>query len=476
MRQLFSSVFIAASVFAMAGLSSCSNENEPGMTPPEGEKGIPTAMSLTLNMNGVQTRADQNPGGLVPEDYTTPGETVLKTLHVYIYDAASGALQKFHDLTYTDGAAGSAIVDNGNGTYTTEALDALTGNKKIYVGLNLTTAMTTVLEKADLITLQTSAVQEELANMASSTTGFSMFSPSTAEGNFKASADGTTVPAENHVTASVERMVAKIGVGATTNPKELGAAGAVKDLKWALDNIGKKFYVPATKSDPSMTAGEWLQEDFVNYDFNGDDQPVDLDPNLQNVEVNADRTQWTTDYSTENFVEDNKLKGMTRVVVKGTYTPAQEITYTLDQDGTLKKAAAALTEGVTYYQIVIPNDNKYVFLATKPDAIALAAYYKKVTSQDYAGADITQEDYVKEYTNGANYWWVTMKETGSDGNVERNHVYLANINSITFPGRTEGEFNDKKDDDKELEQETLIDVTVNVLDWYMVTFDTDLKP
>lgn len=473
MKHFFSSMFIAASVFTMAGLTSCSNENDPGMTPPEGEKGIPTAMSLTLNMKGIQTRASEGAAGLDVKDFTTTDETALKTLHVYIYDAASGLLDQNHKLTYTDGTEGSEIKDNKDGTYTTKALTAFTGDKKVYVGLNLTTAMTNVLAKSSLNTLKTSAVTETLTEMISTNTGFSMFSPTATDGKFEESQDATTVPTNNKVKANVERMVAKIGVGAKTAPQKLGADGELKDLKWAVDNIGKKFYMPATKTDPSMTADAWLQADFVNYDFNGDDKPADLDPTLLDVVEGAQST-WKTSYSTENFVNDNKLKGMTRVVVKGTYTPAQDITYTLAADGTLTKAVNALTAGTTYYQVVIPGDDKFVFLAAEPDATALTAYYKIVTKQDMP-ADAKTEDFVKKYTNGDNYWWVTMKETGSDGNVERNHVYLANINSISLPGRTEGEFTDK-DENEELDKETNIDITVTVLDWYLVAFDTDLKP
>lgn len=474
-RKFFSKVIMTMTAAAVMGLASCSNENDPQI--PEGEKGMPTEMSLTLNMNGVQTRADQNPDNLPVGSYTTTAETEVKTLHVYIYDVASGLLDNKYDLNRYQAngqtETGDITYEDATKSYTTKALKAFTGMKKVYVGLNLTTAMKNVLQKSSLQTLNTSAVTEELNNMIG-TAGFSMFSPNGKESNFQ-EATGVDVPAGNKVEMSVERMVAKIGLGAKVAPTKLGADGTLTDLQWVVDNIGKKFYMPATQKDPSMSADVWKAEDFLNNLFVNDNDWAGVKIVWNNLVENTDRTQWTTAYSTENFVNDNKLKGMTRVVVRGKYTPAQAVTYTLDTQGVLTPAQTAITEGSTYYQIVVKGDDKFVFLAAQPDQTGLEAYYQKVTNQAYPGANIMQEC-VKTYTNGYNYWWVTMAEKGQEGNVERNHVYLANVNSISLPGRTEGEFNEDKDKDDELDQETNIDITVTVENWAMVTFDANLKP
>ena len=480
-------MFIAASVFAMTGLSSCSNENDPGMTPPEGDKGIPTAMSLTLNMNGVQTRASEGADDLDPEDFVddAAGEDKVNTLHVYIY-SEDGGLERSHNLNRYDAQGvetGDITYDVNQKAYKTKALTAFTGAKTVYVGLNLTTEMQGKMATSSLQTLKTTAVVEELKNMINAT-GFSMFSPEGEPADFgEATADeinNGTVPVGNTVVIAVERLVAKIGVGATKTPAQLGAPGTLvgNELKWVVDNIGKKFYMPATQEDPSMKAVLWKAEDFLNYNFKDDEdwetpaQTIQWKSLLTNVD---DKKTWETSYSTENFVDDNKLKGMTRVVVRGYYTPAQEITYTLNTDGSLEKAKTPIGDKTTYYQVVIKGDDKYVFLASEPTEDGVKAYYQNVTGNAYGAGDIMDEC-VKEYTGGANYWWVTMKETGSDGNVERNHVYLANVKSISFPGRTEGEFNDEKDKDEELDKVTNIDVEVTVLPWYLVAFDTDLRP
>ena len=116
-----------------------------------------------------------------------------------------------------------------------------------------------------------------------------------------------------------------------------------------------------------------------------------------------------------------------------------------------------------------------MFLSTLPDEASVKAYYKAVKNQDYNGQNILK-DHVKTYANGYHYWWVTMAEKGQEGNVERNHVYLANIKNISLPGRPDGEFDDVKDKDEELDKETNIEVEVTVIPWSMVTFDADLKP
>lgn len=460
-------MFIAASVLTMGGLTSCSNENDVQMEQPGAEKGVPTAMTLTIDMKGVSTRADQNPGNLDPADFTIADETALKTLDVYIYDTKTGILDNHHPLVAAD------LTEN-QGVYTTKVLKAFTGDKKVYVGLNLTVAMKAVMAKSTLQVLETSAVTEDLANMTSTTTGFSMFCPDGVAKTFVEATENEA--ANNKVQISVERMAAKIGIGAKTAPTQLGAAGILGTLQFVVDNMGKKFYMPYTQTDPSMTADAWLQADFVNYDFNADGDPAGAPAAAWlNVEQNTDQTAWKTAYSTENYVNDNKLKGMTRVVVKATFTPDVALTYTLDDTGILTPAAAAVTAGADYYQLDVPGDNKFVFLSAQPTVAGVTAYYKAVTTQDYAGADIL-DDCVKTYTGGNHYWWVTMAEKGQEGNVERNHVYLANIKSISLPGRPDGEFDPDKDKDEELDKETNIEVEVTVLDWYMVEFDADLKP
>lgn len=450
----------------MGGLTSCSNENDVQMEQPGAEKGVPTAMTLTIDMKGVSTRANQNPNNLDPKDFTTADETALKTVDVYIYDTKTGILDHKHPLADTD-------FTNANGVYTSKALTAFTGDKTVYVGLNLTDNMKAVMEKSTLQVLETSAVAEELANMTSTTTGFSMFCPDGVAKTFvEATADQA---ANNKVQISVERMVAKIGIGAKAAPVQLGAAGTLGALQFVVDNMGKKFYMPYTQTDPSMTADAWAQADFVNYDFNNNGDPAGAPTaTWLNVVQGADLTAWATAYSTENYVNDNKLKGMTRVVVKATFIPDVTLTYTLDDTGALTPAAA-ITANADYYQLDVPGDNKFVFLSALPTEAGVGAYYQAVTGNAYAGADILN-DCVKTYTGGNHYWWVTMAEKGQEGNVERNHVYLANIKNISLPGRPDGEFDPEKDKDDELDKETNIEVEVTVLDWYMVEFDADLKP
>lgn len=463
-------MFIAASVLTMGGLTSCSNENDVQMEQPGAEKGVPTAMTLTIDMKGVSTRAEQNPDGLLATDFTTAEETALETLDVYIYDTKTGILDQHHPLT-----KGAGITE-AQGKYTTKALTAFTGKKKVFVGLNLTDAMKTVMEKSTLQVLETSAVTEELAKMTSTTTGFSMFCPQGVEKNFVEATEGNAT--QNKVEIQVERMVAKIGIGAKVAPTQLGAKGTLRQLQFVVDNIGKKFYMPKTQADPSMTANAWIQTDFVNYDFNGDGNPANAPiANWLDVETNNNQTQWKTAYSTENYVNDNKLKGMTRVVVKATFIPAQDLTYTLEDNGTLIPAQTAIAANTDYYQLVVPGDKKFVFLSALPTEAGVKAYYKAVTTQDYTivGGNI-MNDCVKTYKNGNHYWWVTMAEKGQEGNVERNHVYLANIKNISLPGRPDGEFDNVKDKDEELDKETNIEVEVTVIPWSMVTFDADLKP
>lgn len=483
MKQLFSSMFIAASVFAMAGLSSCSNENDPGMNPPEGEKGMPTGMTLTLDMNGVQTRADN--GHVADGDAALPTETTVKTIHVYIYDATSNKIQQIYNLDATD----ATQVTVNQGKYVTKKLEAFVGSKKVYVGLNLTENMKTVLEGKTADLLASAAVQEEVAKMTDATTGFSMFCKDGVTRAF-VTEDDPDAATTNQVEIDVERLVAKFKLGATQAPTNQGAKGTLTNLKWVVDNIAKSFYMPEPEDGKDPNTG-WAEGDFIFYDYNGDDLPdgsVTAPAETEwNLVVTDTKDKWKYDYSTENYAAEKKIKGMTRLVVRGTFYPEANTTYTIDAAGKLSQKTAALQNG-SYYLFDIPSKNKpYIFIeatgimAEGADETAmktaLVACYDAEnpdgTTWDPAD-DITEK--LKFYKGGANYWWVNMEEKGQEGNVIRNHVYVADIKSITLPGRPEGEWGkDDKEDDK-LEEKTDIEVIVTVLGWNLVDFNTDLRP
>lgn len=80
---------------------------------------------------------------------------------------------------------------------------------------------------------------------------------------------------------------------------------------------------------------------------------------------------------------------------------------------------------------------------------------------------------VKTYTNGLNYWWVTVKN--NQGDMLRNNFYKVDITSIWAPGRTEGGFVDP-DDNNQIDKETNITVEVTVEPWNFVEFNADLRP
>ena len=87
--------------------------------------------------------------------------------------------------------------------------------------------------------------------------------------------------------------------------------------------------------------------------------------------------------------------------------------------------------------------------------------------------DVMLEEAKKTYTNGLNYWWVTVKD--NQGDVLRNHFYKVDVTSIWAPGRTDGKFDPDKDD-KPIDKETNITVEVTVEPWNFVEFNADLRP
>lgn len=457
---------------AVMGLASCSNDNDPtgGQELPQGKA---TGMQLVLDLGGAATRAINDPNA----DAT---ETTIENLNVFIY-GANGIFEKDYTIPFNQ------LTEGADNKWTTAELVATTGAKTIYVGANMTAGMIGIMKATSANGLSGKGVNTLVADITQDNK-FVMFSTTGATPTLVEDNDANGVPADNQVGVTIQRLAAKIAVGMTaqldaTAGTQLGAAGTIDNLGYVVDNINKMYYLTyggAAAKDANMTVDQYKEADFEIKDYYDQQNPTT--PTVLQYGVitpgTTDKTAWAIDYASENLTQDKMMKGVTRIVVKGTFTP--ESGYKVDADaGNPGKHTFTLTNGhiaadATYHLLDFPEAGGYAFFdnATTDDQLKEFMAEKK-------GVDVTAVDDAmlkaakKTYINGLNYWWVTVKD--DQGDVLRNHYYQVNVTSIWAPGRTDGKFDPDKDDNQ-IDKETNITVEVTVEPWNMVPFNADLRP
>lgn len=468
-RKLFSKVIMTMTAAAVMGLASCSNENTPmgGDLTPQGE---PTSMKLVLDLSGgAYSRAIQ-------DDNATDVEKKIDNLNVYIYDA-NGIFEKEHILNLAND-----FEEGADNVWTTnKVLEATTGKKTIYVGANMTDAMKKIMKANSAQALAKKGVGATLTEITGNN-GFVMFSTVAAGNTLKATDanQANQIPTENQVTVTLQRLAAKIAVGMTANLTDQGvqqgAAGNITDLGFLVDNINKMYYLTyggEGVNTPAATDANMLVAD---YDKNNFEFATWTDnPQFQAITPGtADKTTWKTAYAAENLTTDKVIEGVTRIVVKGQFTPKSGIKVDGVAPGyTFTNTADHIAAGADYYMFNLPEAGGYAFFnkTDGDDDVKVKAWLKHIGIAD-GQLDAVAATKVL-YAKGMNYWWITVDD--NRGDIKRNNFYRADIKSIWAPGRNNGEFgNDDKGD--VVDEKTNITVQITVEPWNMKDFNAELRP
>lgn len=477
-RNLFSKVFMTMTATAVMGLASCSNDNDPagGQEMPQSKA---TEMSLIFDLSGAATRA-------MSDANASTEEMKITKLHVYIYNE-NGILEKFHEL---DWATDLEEVTGQNNIYTTKkGYTATTGKKTILVGANLTGDMQNLLKGTSANGLMAKGANATIADLTEGTQGFVMFSTEAAEPTLKEVADKDDVanyPTENQVAVTLQRLSAKVAVGMTkkldvASGTQQGAAGTIADLGFLVDNTNRMFYMRQLNDDftgfkdANLTKKDYNADHFelvADYSALKTTDYKGITPNTPYAALG----DWNVDFGSENVTTDKEMQGVTRVVVKGKFTPESGVEVTDAGQGvyTFANTPGHIADGETYYVLNLPEIGGYAFFkdADGQDDAKIKAFLMQEGKMDDAAATEALKKREK-YTNGLNYWWVTVKD--DQGDMLRNHYYKVDITSIWAPGRPDGAFDPDKDD-KPIDKETNITVKVTVEPWNMVAFDADLRP
>lgn len=455
---------------AVMGLASCSNENVTmgGDLTPQGE---PTSMKLVLDLSGgAYSRAIQ-------DDNATDVEKKIDNLNVYIYDA-NGIFEKEHILNLAND-----FEEGANNVWTTnKVLEATTGKKTIYVGANMTDAMKKIMKANSAQALAKKGVGATLTEITGNN-GFVMFSTVAAGNTLKATDanQANQIPTENQVTVTLQRLAAKIAVGMTANLADpgvkQGAVGEITDLGFLVDNINKMYYLTyggEGVNTPAATDANMLVKDYdkVNhFEF----AAWGNNPQFQTITPGtADKTTWKTAYAAENLTTDKVIEGVTRIVVKGQFTPKSGIKVDgVAPNYTFANTDGHITAGTDYYMFNLPEAGGYAFFnkTDGDDDAKVKAWLKHIGVADANIDDVAATKVL--YTKGMNYWWITVDD--NRGDIKRNNFYRADIKSIWAPGRNNGEFgNDDKGD--VVDEKTNITVQITVEPWSLKDFNADLRP
>ena len=470
-RKLFSKVIMTMTAAAVMGLASCSNENVPmgGDLTPQGE---PTSMKLVLDLSGGAYSRAINDGNSKTE------ETTIDKLQVYIYND-KGIFEKEHEIPF---AELDEVVGQDNKYATKNILAATTGKKTIYVGANMTDAMKQIMKANSAQALAKKGVGAALSDITTDNK-FVMFSTVAAGNTLKATDanQADQIPTENQVTVTLQRLAAKIAVGMTATMDapgvKQGAAGDITGLGFLVDNINKMYYLTYGGVDGNTPAATDANMFVKDYDKNNHFEFADWQNNPQFKGITpgtADKTGWNTAYAAENLTTDKVIEGVTRIVVKGQFTPKSGIKVDgNDPDYTFTNTAGHIAAGADYYMFNLPEAGGYAFFnkTDGDDDAKVKAWLKHIGIADGQLDAVVATKVL--YTKGMNYWWITVDD--NRGDIKRNNFYRADIKSIWAPGRNNGEFGaDDKDD--VVDEKTNITVQITVEPWQLKEFNAELRP
>lgn len=470
-RKFFSKVIMTMTAAAVMGLASCSNENAHmgGDLTPQGE---PTSMKLVLDLSGgAYSRA-------INDVNSKTEETTIDKLQVYIYND-KGIFEKEHEILFSEL---EEVAGHGNQYATKNILAATTGKKTIYVGANMTDAMKQIMKANSAQALAKKGVGAALSDITTDNK-FVMFSTVAAGNTLKATDanQADQIPTENQVTVTLQRLAAKIAVGMTANLTDQnvqqGAAGNITDLGFLVDNINKMYYLtyggvdgntPAA-TDANMFVKDYDKDNHFEFaDWKNTPQFKIITPGTVGKET------WSTAYAAENLTTDKVIEGVTRIVVKGQFTPKSGIKVDgVAPNYTFANTDGHITAGTDYYMFNLPEAGGYAFFnkTDGADEAKVKAWLKHIGIADGQLNAVAATKVL--YTKGMNYWWITVDD--NRGDIKRNNFYRADIKSIWAPGRNNGEFG-KDDKGDVVDEKTNITVQITVEPWTLKEFNADFRP
>ncbi len=394
MRKRISSI-LAASLFLLVGTMGCKDDDCCTTGPiSSGEQGVPTEISIHLKFHhSTRATADSN---------STEEEAALKMIDIFIYDEAGDFLER-HTLSPDEFSA----TDGGPGydAYQTVPLPATTGDRSVYVGINLPPAVASSLDGNPLSTAST-AVQTIDPSDINATDGIPMFSNAAVHMTFVEDSSA------NNVVAPVKRLASKVTVETDPLLDQGALGGQLGEFFFTLNNRNRKFFLQQNRrpyADPNWTAGSYDPQDFKDSELS-DYVKVAVGPqdNINN---------YNAKYVLENTSELKMMKELTRITVRTQFSPYVFLRFINNE---LRMSDNNDLTPRTFYTVVPPDNPDHVaYFDNTTDAGNYAAYVGTTYST---------------YTDGWCYWSVFMNND-HPGEILRNEYFKCVLTRIFPPGQ-----------------------------------------
>jgi hypothetical protein len=456
MKNKFKTMAIACMIWTIIGgfMTSCNNDELTGSknTIPQEGKGEPTWMTLNISFPTTDASALRAS--------TVTNETAIDKVDVFIYSGEGDYYSSHTQLGKDD--FDPPTTSGGNVVYQAKPatkIPTTTGDKKIFVGVNLPSSLVASLENKSAIELRNVTRTFDNIGVLVTANGIAMTNAgdSLIARTFK-------VGENNVVNIMVQRMVAKITVAESEDPK-INIAGVdgtiIYPLQWTIGNYNKKSFLLQNIvwnngkidyiRDPNYWAAEFNAGDFVKV-------VSDFPHNVKH----ASGDNLDVSYTTENTSDRQLEKEITSVIIRAQFIPKNIVIK--NSNGDFVNATSSRTTAATFW----------AFIVQKGPIAEIAFFETEALAKEYAGKNgaVNVDREVLLYESGYCYWHLFLREE-YDFKVVRNTYYKCNITRIVFPGKNTP---DIPNPEEKPDVPTTISATLTVLPWQVVSTDYELAP
>ncbi|MCD8270877.1 MAG: Mfa1 family fimbria major subunit [Parabacteroides sp.] len=436
--------FMMAAVLA-AGFTSCSDSDDEGGGV-EGQ-GKPTTMTIKFSAP-VSTYASNG------DDNAIDAETVLGRAAVFVY-STSGAYQTHKELSQSD-----FVYDDVNHVYNAQTnVDASTGEKLIYVGINLPDGMVNAIKSggvyAEYVLSNPNLLYSAIVSGGTSG-GFAMFNEKIEKKTLVEDAS------QNVFEINVKRMAAKVTVQETADLEKTGISKVtIGDLDFCMGLLNTKIFPMqklsgSTVVDPNYTPANTsgigdqpsYYQDFVNEFRASTSDPINVSAYLPvNTAATAVESR-NVKYAPENTSENHYRGESTFASVRAKFTPEKFASY--DGANLTETENTANAQPALIYLVTTEGGEHYYFT-------------DQTEANDYASS-LTNATLYTPYRDCYCYYTVFLNKGGSN-DVLRNDYYAVSITAINSIGYPDPEV---VEPGRPISKDTQITVNVTVQNWNLV--------
>lgn len=444
---------------AVVALAACSKDSLDGDSDPENQNTTEAFAAFAIS-----TPANTQVKSVTPRN--AADETAIKTLHVFIYDAASPHTSSVGSFSVAD----NTLQPTTTGWKTASPVRTLKADKYIFAGINLTPAIVNEIKAKGFGAFNYKEFGQSVSDLTDATNGFVMFNASypsiTAAGSLSTDKEAASA---NPISIPVSRVIAKAAVFKSQN-FVVNGGGTMQNITYGWRNINKQFYF-IQKIDAGLVK-DYNWDSYITSDFvrGSDTIPINT------YQATPDKFTYALE-NTFNYIPQVSLVDQaTFLSIRGQFRPDQIIQ--------LKSGVSIPQTSADF--VVANNPNGYgTFYVVRTDDGISNYFVQGSVAEQYAALCISQAAGMpglsgsynltgNTYTDGLCYYHVHVNSNASGQytpyGIYRNQYYRVTLNSIQAPGNPDDNF----DQNQVIAPNAWVDVEITVNDWEIVDEDRDL--